>query len=250
MIGPVLLFLAQLAAPPSAFDQAAFEQSVSDQPAFGRPVFDQAPLADSELADLRGGIRLPNGIDAALTIETQTAVDGAIVLMTVVKIDIGAPEVAVFAPADGTSVPTQQQQDSAGGSGSQGLPTISFDNRNGLHIVPGAGRLPVTVARDPPKAGSAVPDNLVRIDTATPVQTDGGRITAGSRSIELATSDLQVLHLTGNAFGSAIANSGSDRAIDTQTTVSLDLRSAGPDVIGSAMLRVEDVAMQALAARL
>jgi hypothetical protein len=61
--------------------------------------------------------------------------------------------------------------------------------------------------------------------------------------------DIRIFHLTRNAIGSAITNTGSDRAIDTHTSVSIDLRNAGPDVLGSAMLRVEDVALGALASR-
>lgn len=238
MIRAVLIFLAQLA---------------MASPVLAGPVFDQAPLSDAELADLRGGIRLPNGIDAALTIETQTAVDGAIILMTVVKIDVGLPQVAVFAPGEGASVPAQPQ-DAAAGSASQGLPTFSFDNRNGLHVFPGAGRLSATVTSAPaPADGGGVPDGLLPVDMDAPAQTGHGLISASGRggltSVELTMPDLQVLHLTGNAFGSVIANSGSNRAIDTQTTVSLDLRNAGADVIGSTMLRVADMASGAMAMR-
>lgn len=225
------------------------------QLAMAAQVYDQAPLPDAELADLRGGIRLPNGIDAALTIETLTAINGAIVLMTVVKIDSGAPKTTVFAPIEGAEAPAPSPAPIAPGSPS--LPTISFDSRNGLHIVPGKGGLPTAVTDNAaPGAqlqGGGVPDGLTQIDMGAPAQSGDGRITAsvrgGLQSVELALSDLQVMHFTGNAFGSAIANSGSDRAIDTQTTVSLDLRNAGPDVLGSAMLRVADVATEAMATR-
>ncbi|MGJ3626986.1 hypothetical protein AB5I41_08885 [Sphingomonas sp. MMS24-JH45] len=70
------------------------------------------------------------------------------------------------------------------------------------------------------------------------------------RLVELTGSDIAVTHIAGGAFGAAIANMGSDRTIDTQTSVAIDLSGAGPDVIGSAMLRVQDVATQALAGRL
>ncbi len=219
----------------------------------GAPVFDQAPLPDAVLADLRGGIRLPNGIDAALTIETQTAVNGALVLMTVVKIDTGPPELAVYAPPAGGEVPAQTTSGAATPA-SSALPTISFDGRNGLHIVPGSGQSPLTVSSGSPSASiGVIPDGLEQVDTASPVLTDNGQITFSNngvtRTVELASSDLRILHLTGNAFGSAIANSGSDRAIDTQTTLAIDLTNAGPDVIGSTMLRVDNVAIDALASR-
>ena len=57
-----------------------------------------APLSDAELARQRGGFRLPNGVDVALTVQTQTAVDGAVVLRTVFRADQGAPTLTVFTP--------------------------------------------------------------------------------------------------------------------------------------------------------
>ena len=54
---------------------------------------------------------------------------------------------------------------------------------------------------------------------------------------------LDITHLVGNALGSIIANTGSDRAIDTATTVGIDINGASPANLGSAMLRVEAIAI-------
>ena len=49
------------------------------------------------LAQQRGGIRLPGGIDVSLSIDTVTALDGSVVLQTVTRIAEGAPVVAARA---------------------------------------------------------------------------------------------------------------------------------------------------------
>ncbi|MDB5682360.1 MAG: hypothetical protein JWM75_58, partial [Sphingomonas bacterium] len=41
------------------------------------------------------------------------------------------------------------------------------------------------------------------------------------------------------------ANTASDRTIDTTTTIGLDLGNVRPDLIGSSMFRVENVAVEA-----
>ena len=63
--------------------------------------FDRDALTDAELARQRGGFRLPNGIDVAMTVQTQSAVDGLVVLKTVFRADQGQPALTVLAPARG-----------------------------------------------------------------------------------------------------------------------------------------------------
>ena len=82
-----------------------------------------------------------------------------------------------------------------------------------------------------------------------PVATDNGTVQQDMAGVSLQGTDIRIVHLTGSAIGSAIANSGNDRAIDTLTTLSIDLSNAGPDVLGSAMLRVEGVAIDAASMR-
>src|SRR5690606_26638845 len=62
------------------------------------PPFTRAPVADAVLAEQRGGIRLPNGIDVDLSIDTITAIDGRIVLQTVTRITEGSPVVTAYVP--------------------------------------------------------------------------------------------------------------------------------------------------------
>ena len=213
--------------------------------------FAVAPVADAELATHRGGFRLPSGIDVALTVQTQTAVNGAVVLSTVFRADQGTPSFAVYAPKPGTMVNAAQAAKPAQ-SAVAAMPTITYDRANGLQVIRGAATPSIVVA-----AGGVAPtlaDGLEQVDVGDGVVTDNGRIVADTggavQRVAIQAGDLVVTHFAGAAFGSAIANSGSDRAIDTTTTVAIGLGNAGPDVLGSAMFRVEGAALDALRSRL
>lgn len=175
------------------------------------------PLADEGLAAQRGGFSLPNGIDVALSIDTQTAVDGAVVLRSVFRVDTGKPETAVYVPRAGQVVP---------------------EGRGGTSVQVNGGTV-------------AIPAGLVRAEAGT--VTDNGVVTIGERggvrTAGLSGAGLDITHLAGTAIGSAIANSANGRTIDTQTNVSIDLRGAGPDVLGSAMLQAQALASDAVAGR-
>ena len=153
-----------------------------------------AAVPDAELATQRGGFTLPSGVDVALTVQTQTSINGALVLRTVFRADQGPAVLTTFAQRGGETV----------------------------------------AVRD-----GAVTDGGVVAETAR-----GGQLSAALRG-----NDISITHLAGTAFGTAIANSGSDRTIDTQTNVGIDLHNAGAMLQASAALRVEDVANAAMAMR-
>lgn len=209
------------------------------------------PVSDPELAEQRGGFRLPNGVDVALTVQTQTAVDGAVVLRTVFRADQGTPSLTVYAPKPGTVVVAGGSAPATGAAAAAN-PAISYDPRSGIQVTPGTN-VPAISVSSGAVGTAAAPAGLETVNAAAGVATDAGRITAtrngGLDTVQLKAGDLTVSHFAGNAFGSAIANSGNDRAIDTQTSVSIDLSGAGPDVVGSAMLRVQDLASAVTAMR-
>ncbi|MBW6527402.1 hypothetical protein KZ813_11170 [Sphingomonas sp. RHCKR7] len=207
-----------------------------------------APVPDATLADERGGFMLPGGIDVALTVQTQTAVDGAVVLRTVFQASQGAPTLTVYAPRAGVTVAAAPAV--AGAAAATRAPTVSYDSRGGLQVTPAASAPAVGVGAGG-AAAAGVPAGLEAIAGG---MTDHGVITqgqqGGTRTVELSGSDLTVTHLAGHVFGSAIANSGSDRTIDTQTSVAIDLGAAGAELLaGSALLRVGEVAGAATAMR-
>lgn len=231
MITALLLFLAQASA--------------------ALPVFPAPAMPDSELAEHRGGIRLPNGIDLVLTVQTQTVVDGAVVLRTEFKVDQGAPQIAIYTPRDGA--PVLVPATAANGGSTMGTPpALVFDGRGGLAVVRGVN-VPVGAVTTGSTAQGA-PAGLQASDGNSPFATDNGLVAAmlegSSKSVSLQGSDYNVTHLVGGAFGSAILNSGNDRVIGTETTISIDLRNAGPDVLGSTMFRVDNLVTGALGSRL
>ena len=178
-------------------------------------------VGDETLARERGGFSLPNGIDVALSIDTQTAVNGAVVLRSVLKVDRGAPQIVAYVPRAGQSVAASPN---AGGV------TVRYGGSTGSDAV-AAGLVRV--------GSGAVTDNGTVVIGGV-----GGTQTAGLRG-----TGLDITHLAGTAIGSAIANSASGRTIDTQTTVSIDLSHAGPDVLGSAMLQAQSLATDVVAGR-
>lgn len=226
---------------------------VSATPAAALPAFDASRIPDPVLATQRGGVRLPNGIDLALTVQTQTAVDGAVVLQTVFSVDRGPATLTIYAPPVGARVAERTSTESWVAPAPM-TPVVSYDPRTGMTVTQGYTGMPIAVGSGPASGVGKVAEGLEAIDPRTMPQTAGGTVTSQSdgllRTVTLAGADFNVAHLAGAAFGSAVANSGSDRTIDTITGISLDLRNAGPDVLGSTFLRIDDLAAGALSSRL
>ena len=128
------------------------------------------------------------------------------------------------------------------------MPTISYDRQSGIQVIGGVAAPGVALGGRP----GAIPAGLEAVSggAATAAGQVSERTQGALRLVELTGADLSVTHIAGGAFGAAIANMGSDRTIDTQTSVAIDLSGAGPDVLGSAMLRAEDLASQVVAGRL
>lgn len=210
-------------------------------------------LSDPELATLRGGIRLPNGIDLALTVQTQTAINGAVVLQTVYAVDKGPAQMTVYAAPQGSTAPAPAAGEARAAPAAM-TPVISYDARTGLSVTQGFRGMPLAVGTGSSAGSLKLADGLERVDPGAKPVTASGIVSADSagllQTVTLTGKDFTVAHLAGAAFGSAVANSGSDRTIDTITSISLDFGSAGPDVLGSAMLRVENVALGALGSRM
>ena len=82
------------------------------------------PVAEAELETARGGFRLPSGIDVALTVQTQTAIDGAVVLRTEFRANQGAPQFAVFVPKAGETVAAGGTRAASASGGS--LPAVTY----------------------------------------------------------------------------------------------------------------------------
>lgn len=69
----------------------------------------------------------------------------------------------------------------------------------------------------------------------------------GSTKVQLKGEGVDVSHLLGRNIGSVVANEADGRSIDVVTTVDLNISNADPALIGSSMLRAEDLALQSTA---
>lgn len=112
------------------------------------------------------------------------------------------------------------------GAGAESLQVEARSSDGSLHRI------------DVPQAGSLTgPDG-----TLTVVRKNG------AADVVLNGAQLDLTHLAGSrAFGSIVANSADGRTIDVNTLVSLDIRGATPDRIGSSLLRVETLALDTTA---
>lgn len=208
--------------------------------------FTAPPLPDSELARHRGGFRLPNGVDVALTVQTQTALNGAVVLRSVYSLDTGQPNFVVYTPKDGQTIASQNTPNNQAG-----VPVatthVSYDGRGGVRITPGVAVAPVTIGSA--ATPQATDDRFAALPAGSTIVTGAGTVRqssqAGLQTAELHGVDLSVTHLAGSAFGAAVVNAGNDRSIDTQTSLFISLGDAGPDVVGSSMLRAGEIAVDA-----
>ena len=209
------------------------------------------PVPDHELATMRGGFALPTGLSVAMAVQSDTRVDGTLVLRTVYSIDHGAPALQVFAPRDASKTNRE-----AGGASAPTNPGVSltFDRQNGARF----GMTTSVAPNVQVSTGSATGIGMAG-DAGAPVNLDSGsvqvpagvldvtRTTAGQR-VHLSGDGIDVTHLVGNAIGTAIANTANDRIIDTATTLGLDISGATPNNLGSSMLRVDTLGLDATAA--
>ncbi|NJC32930.1 hypothetical protein GGR88_000404 [Sphingomonas jejuensis] len=206
-------------------------------------------VPDEALATMRGGFRLPSGIDVSLAVQSETSVDGLLLLRSVYRIDDGAPKLALFAPAPGQTVRTQPVE--ANGASAGGL-AVSFDRSSGVVFVPSGTTRPAVSVSSGASPAAAAPDGLAPIDIAPggSVDTNGGTVrlvdAGGQIQARLDGMEIDVGHVFGQGFGTIIANSGNDRTIDTVTTISLDLTGTTPFNLGSAAMRIDGLATDAV----
>lgn len=209
------------------------------------------PLADAELAAMTGKFILPGGGSLALSVTSDTMLNGALVLRTVLTVDQGS-NVQVYGRPDGAAAPTSPSAAtvhtvSTLTSGA----SVLFDRRSGAQITPptvstirvggtgaagaGAAELgltPIAVAAGGPAVRT--PDGLVSVTTL-----------ANGTQVSLAGDQIGIAHLVGPSVATAILNSGNDRTIDTVTTIGIDLHDAAALAMGSAAMKVDALAADA-----
>jgi len=228
--------LAVLALPSgvSAQDRPAQDVPVQDVVVTAAPArpYDAPRLSDPALARLRGGINLPNGLQVAIGIDIQTRVDDVLVLHTIYASDGPAAGVRVY--TDGSDAPrTAPGTVVVRDPGDAGAPTVVVTRSPaGTSVFPGTAAAPSSV-----NLVSGDPGTWLNANGQTPVavEPNGPAVAAGPGTFRLTTGDrgsvvtldgsmLQVQHLIGQATGIAVANTADGRAIETVSSVNIDLQ--------------------------
>lgn len=210
-------------------------------------------LPDERLARETGKFILPNGVSLALSVTSDTMVNGVAVLRTVFTVDEAA-RVQVLARGEGASV---QAGRPGGGSTAAVTPmgvSVLFDRQSGTRTVTptftvasgGGGGKRIGPA---PEAGSVGLAPVAVVAGGPALRTPDGLVslgeTAGGAQVTLAGDQHSIAHLVGRSIATAVVNTANDRTFDTVTNIDIDLRDVSPYVLESAALRVEDMALDA-----
>ncbi|MEH3103765.1 MAG: hypothetical protein PGN12_07640 [Sphingomonas phyllosphaerae] len=211
------------------------------------------PVPDSELAKMRGGLMLPNGLNVAIGIDIQTRIDGVLALHTIFSSE--AQGVRVF--TDGRTSPSEVPGTVTVETGDPSWPTVTVS------------RTPTGTTVTAPVAGAPASVNIVSgpttgwLDasgqTPVPVVANGPAVEASSGSIrltsdergsqvQLLTPTTEIRHLVGQATGAVISNTANDRVIDTVSTVNVNLVGL-PAGLMNGMLLVNRIATEAAGPR-
>lgn len=186
-------------------------------------------VADRQLDQVRGGFLLPNGMDIGLGLTVDTLIDGRPVLSTVLTID-NASHLTIYTGGDMQRQTTATQL-----------------------LVPGAnGPSLVRITRDASSpAGVSGGQPIAIFPNGTPVQTPWGAVQLAQSDTQstvlLAGDGLELRHMIGTVTGALVANTASDRVIDTMVTVDLDIRHSA--IPTSAMMLRLDSLLSGAAAR-
>lgn len=222
------------------------------------PFGDAAKVSDAELAGMRGGIRLPDGLEVQVGIDIATRVDGELALRTVLTSE--SPTVRVFTgdPGSGSGAGGSGDGGATGQSvvpGSAGMvnaPTVQFSRDGaGTVIEWSAVALPqvaVTTGRGDAATDAPGQRELALTPGGPAVQTALGavRLVQDGRGTvaDLQGANLLLQQYVGAATGVVVANTANDRAIDTVTTINVDLMNANP-ALANAALAIQQVALDA-----
>ncbi|RYF11333.1 MAG: hypothetical protein EOO77_19595 [Oxalobacteraceae bacterium] len=212
------------------------------------------PIPDRELATMRGGVLLPNGLNVAVGIDIQTRIDGVLALHTIYTSEQPNPGIRVY--TDGTNSPATAPTTTTVTTGGV-IPTVSVGRSpTGTTIVASSSSAPMTVnVVSGPTSGwlDAAGQTMV------PVVANGPAVAASSGAISLANDDrgarvslvapsVQVDHLVGQATGAIVSNTASNRVIDTVSSVNVDLVGI-PAGLSGGVLMVNRLAADAASRR-
>jgi hypothetical protein len=201
-------------------------------------LFDSPRVSDADLADMRGGFNLPDGLNVAIGIDVETRIDGVLALHTVYNSD--GPDAGIHAYA-GDSGPASSGGTVVPGAAPGASVSVSRSS-SGTTVIstPSAGPTNVTMVSTAAPAASSTAGAL-------PLTANGAAVQTASGSYTLTTNDrgnivtfngpsIEVQHLIGQATGVVIANTANDRTIDTTSTVNIDMSNVPVAAINSAFI--------------
>ena len=149
-------------------------------------LFDSAPLDDSELAQARGGLALPNGMTLDFGVIVSTVVDGTRVLQTELRV-LGDTITTSVLQAIGTqpgSVMAGKAGNNDGGSGALTVPIV--DSTTGAALADGQS------AGISDGTASANIGGIVAEVAGSGAKVDAGGVVAGASGASAGTSGLSV----------------------------------------------------------
>ncbi|GGE07505.1 hypothetical protein GCM10011529_12370 [Polymorphobacter glacialis] len=184
----------------------------------------QQALSDPELASMRGGILLPNGLSVAIGITIETRIDGVLALRTSVSTERPGVMVATGgtgAVGDGRRVSITTWQPPV---------VITERARTGTTVTSAPGApVVVTLNGSGAPASDGTPLPLVPGGPSAPTRFGDARVTtnAGGFVTTLVGPTIEIRQLVGQATGVVIGNTADNRVIDTVAHVNVDLSNAG-----------------------
>ena len=228
--------------------QAETAAADDDAPAFAAPA-----VSDADLAGSTGKFTLPNGVELALAVTSDTVVNGELILRTVFTVDTSAQLTVLGRESPGAG--TGYGSAANGGPGTL-VPTgvtVSLDRQSGIQTITPTYTVQqnanVSVGSPAPDADALGLTKLPVTPGGPAVQTIDGAVSvktlANGSLVTLAGDRLSVSDLVGQSVATAITNSANDRTFDTVTDISIDLRNVQPYLLGSAAMRVDDLALDA-----
>lgn len=212
-----------------------------------------APVPDRELATMRGGLMLPNGLNVAIGIDIQTRIDGVLALHTIFSSE--AQGVRVF--TDGRTSPSEVPGTVTVETGDPSWPTVSVSRTpTGTTVTAPAADAPasVNIVSGPTTgwldASGQTPVPVVANGPAVDASSGSIRLTSDDRGsqVQLVTPTTEIRHLVGQATGAVISNTANDRVIDTVSTVNVNLVGL-PAGLMNGMLLVNRIATEAAGPR-
>lgn len=205
-------------------------------------------VKDAELAAMRGGFAVAGGIDVAAAVQMDAGVNGLLVLRTVFRVDqAGATSLAVYAPLPGQAAPAFTAAHTVTTSATVPV-VITADRSGGVTTLWPGSTTPALVASSTVGDASVgvAPTGLAPLSVpSTGLRTAGGQLTVSpvptGTQIALNGQMYSVVQLVGQAFQNVLTNSGNNRAIDTATTINVDLRNTSATQAAAGAARIAGI---------